>query len=104
VTPLVGAVCAGGQTGRAILAELSRRGIRARGLVHSTRSAQCATEAGADETALLQLADQSSWAPAIEGLDTLVFLAPPFAAEEERFAANALVASPGCRTTCANRP
>ncbi|HEX4250721.1 MAG TPA: hypothetical protein VH008_22840 [Pseudonocardia sp.] len=63
-----------------------------------------ATEAGADETALLQLADQSCWAPAIEGLDTLVFLAPPFAAEEERFAANALVASPGGRTTCANRP
>jgi uncharacterized protein YbjT (DUF2867 family) len=93
MTRLVGVIGGGGQTGRYVVADLARRGIRTRGLVRSERSADTASHAGAAETATIDLADEASLTPAVAGLDTLVFIAPPFDANEESYAANALSAA-----------
>jgi len=93
VTPLVGVTTASGQTGRYLVREFARRGIRVRGLVRSMRAADAAREAGAFETAQADLADRESLAAALAGLDLLVFIAPPFDAREDAHAADALAAA-----------
>ena len=65
VTPFVGVTTASGQTGRYLVREFARRGIRVRGLVRSTRAADAAREAGAFETAQADLADRESMAAAL---------------------------------------
>lgn len=93
MTPSVGVIAAGGQTGRYMVRALADRGLQTRGLVRSVRSAEAARQTGASETVHIELADEASIAKAIAGLDTLVFIAPPFDAQEETYAANALAAS-----------
>jgi NAD(P)H dehydrogenase (quinone) len=93
VTPFVGVTTASGQTGRYLIREFARRGIRVRGLVRSTRAADAAREAGAFETAQADLADRESMAAALAGLDLLVFIAPPFDGREDAHAADALAAA-----------
>ncbi|GAB3420244.1 SDR family oxidoreductase [Flindersiella endophytica] len=91
--PFAGVTAAGGQTGRSVVRELARRGIRVRGLVHSAKSAEAARQAGAAEAVSVELGDRASVAAAISGLDTLVFIAPPFEAREEAYVAGALGAA-----------
>jgi NAD(P)H dehydrogenase (quinone) len=95
VTPFVGVTTASGQTGRYLVREFARRGIRVRGLVRSTRAADAAREAGAFETAQADLADRESVAAALAGLDLLVFIAPPFDGREDAHAADALAVAGG---------
>jgi NAD(P)H dehydrogenase (quinone) len=88
--PFAGVTAAGGQTGRYVVRELARRGIHVRGLVHSQRSAEAARSAGATETIEADLGDLTS---TLGGLDTLVFIAPPFDTREEACVAGALAAA-----------
>jgi uncharacterized protein YbjT (DUF2867 family) len=89
----VGVTAAGGQTGRYVVRELARRGLRTRGLVHSAGSDEAALKAGASDTARIDLDDPASLTPALRDLTTLVFIAPPFDASEESHAAHALKAA-----------
>ncbi len=93
MTSTVGVIAAGGRTGRSIVRALADRGLQTRGLVRSARSAEAARQNGASETAHIELADSTSIAKAIAGLDALVFIAPPFDAQEETYAAHALAAA-----------
>jgi uncharacterized protein YbjT (DUF2867 family) len=93
VPPFVGVTTASGQTGRYLVREFARRGIRVRGLVRSSLAVDAAREAGAFETAPADLADRKSMAAAVAGLDLLVFIAPPFDGREDAHAADALAAA-----------
>jgi uncharacterized protein YbjT (DUF2867 family) len=93
MTQQVAVIGAGGHTGRHVVADLARRGIRARGLVHSERSAEIAREAGAADVVSIDLDEPDSLRAAVTGCDTLVFIAPPFDAGEEAHAAAALRAA-----------
>src|SRR5882757_4906164 len=88
-----GVIGAGGRTGQAIVAALAGRGGQVRGLVGSDRSAKQARQIGAHETATFDLTDDQTWEPALKGLDTLVFVAPPFDPLEEATAARTFSAA-----------
>jgi NAD(P)H dehydrogenase (quinone) len=92
-SPSVGVVGAGGRTGRRIVAALARHGLGARGLSRSLASLDVAQDAGATEVSQVDLADPESLNKGIRGLDTLVFIAPPFSDDEQLYAANALAAA-----------
>ncbi len=89
----VGVVGASGQTGRRIVTALARHGLRARGLTRSLDSLEVAREAGATDAAQIDLADRKSLGNAVQGLDALIFVAPPFSDAEELYAANMLTAA-----------
>ena len=93
MTQQVAVLGAGGHTGRHVVADLARRGIRARGLVHSERSAEIARRAGAADVVTIDLDEPDSLRAGVTGCDTLVFIAPPFDAGEEAHAAQALSAA-----------
>ncbi len=93
MTQQVAVIGAGGHTGRHVVADLARRGVQARGLVHSERSAKIAREAGAVDVVSIDLDEPDSLRAAVTGCDTLVFIAPPFDAGEETHAAEALRAA-----------
>ena len=86
----VGVFGGSSQTGRHVIGDLARRGIRARGLVRSEGSAEVARQAGANDTALIDLDDRNSLAAALTDCDTVVFIAPPFDAAEEAHVVEAL--------------
>jgi uncharacterized protein YbjT (DUF2867 family) len=66
---------AAGKTGRAIVAALSRRGVRTRALVHRPEQAAAGIP-GAAESVAVDLADADAVALAVDGCDALYLIAP----------------------------
>ena len=73
---------ANGMTGRAVLAELNRRGVRVRAMASREASAVTLREAGAHEIAVARFDDARALTAAMQGIDT-VFHVPPRMKPEE---------------------
>lgn len=72
-----------GPTSSIVLAELARRGIDVRGVIHSEEKADAARANGADETVVADLTDPSALASAMEGVDGVFATIPAFPPDEE---------------------
>lgn len=66
---------AAGKTGRAVVAALSRRGVRTRALVHREEQAQQGVP-GAAESVAADLDDAAALAAALEGVEAVYLIAP----------------------------
>lgn len=72
---LVAVTGAAGKTGRAVVAALSRRGVRTRALVHRAEQAAAGVP-GAAESIAVDLSDVDGLAAALDGADALYLIAP----------------------------
>lgn len=72
-----------GPTSSLVVAELKRRGIDVRGVVHREEKTEEARANGADETVVADLADSSSLAAAMDGVDGVFATIPAFPPDEE---------------------
>jgi uncharacterized protein YbjT (DUF2867 family) len=72
---LVAVTGAAGKTGRAVVAALSRRGVRTRALVHRPEQVEAGVP-GAAETVAAEMTDTAALAAALDGADALYLIAP----------------------------
>ena len=93
VTPFVGVTTASGQTGRYLVREFARRGMRG-GAWCAARAADAAREAGASRRRR-PTSPTGIHGGRARGLDLLVFIAPPFDGREDAHAADALAVAGG---------
>lgn len=81
-TPTVLAVGAAGQFAGLVVPELARRGARVRGLVRDAGQGDTVREHGAAEVAVGDLRDRASLDAALEGADSVFYIAPAFIDDE----------------------
>ncbi|KQX23379.1 SDR family oxidoreductase [Sphingomonas sp. Root720] len=94
----VAVIGAAGQTGRAAIAELQRRGgIPVRALIR--RREQAGLFAEAVDCRVADLDDRASLSDALRGVGALLYIPPVFESREEAFGANVIAAAEasGCR-------
>jgi len=82
---------AAGKTGRAVVAALSRRGVRTRALVHRDEQAATGVPGAADSVAV-DLADADAVAEAVDGCDALYLIAPNMHDDEPGLAGSVIQA------------
>jgi uncharacterized protein YbjT (DUF2867 family) len=82
---LVAVTGAAGKTGRAVVAALSRRGVRTRALVHRAEQAAVGIP-GAAESVAVDLTDAQALAAAVDGCDALYLIAPNMHPDEPSLA------------------
>lgn len=79
---LVLAVGASGQFAGLVVPELARRGARVRGLIHHEKEREAALRNGAVEVAIGDLTDRASIEAALDGVDSVFYIAPAFMENE----------------------
>ncbi|MEO7125638.1 MAG: NAD(P)H-binding protein [Nakamurella sp.] len=88
---LVAVTGAAGKTGRAVVAALSRRGVRTRALVHRAEQAQQGVP-GAAESVAADLGDADALATALDGVDAVYLIAPNMHPDEPGLARSVIQA------------
>ena len=81
-TPTVLAVGAAGPSAGLVVPELAKRGARVRGLIRDARQENAVRERGATEVAVGDLTDRTSLDAALEGVDSVFYIAPAFMPDE----------------------
>jgi NAD(P)H dehydrogenase (quinone) len=89
---LVAVTGAAGKTGRAVIAALSRRGVRTRALVHREEQARHGVP-GAAESVAVEMADAPALTAALDGVDALYLIAPNMHPDEPGLAGSVIKAS-----------
>lgn len=77
-TPMVLAVGAAGRSAGLVVTELAKRGARVRGLVRNAGQGEAVRGRGAEEVAVGDLRDRGSLDAALEGVDSVFYIAPAF--------------------------
>src|ERR1043166_1787868 len=90
---IIAVIGATGQSGIPLLNALQSTPARVRAVVHSRLGAERAAKAGADETVQAELADPASITAALEGVEHVYMIPPPFDPDEQSFAITALRAA-----------
>jgi len=85
--------CAGGRTGRAVVAALSRAGQRVRTLARGDGAATALAALGAAETATGDLADAAAVTRAMEGCAAVYYIAPNMDPRERALGDNVIAAA-----------
>jgi uncharacterized protein YbjT (DUF2867 family) len=85
--------CAGGRTGKAIVAGLSAAGDLVRGMVKRPESAAALYDAGVTQIATGDLAIADDVARAIEGVDAVYYIAPNMTPDERAMGDNVVAAA-----------
>lgn len=80
--PKILAVGASGKFAGLVVPELAKRGASVRGLVRDLRQGEAARERGAAEVAVGDLRDRASLDKALEGVDSVFYIAPAFLPSE----------------------
>jgi uncharacterized protein YbjT (DUF2867 family) len=88
---LVAVTGAAGKTGRAVIAALSRRGVRTRALVHREEQARHGVP-GAAESVAVDMADAPALTAALDGVDALYLIAPNMHPDEPGLAGSVIKA------------
>lgn len=81
-TPTVLAVGAAGPSAGLVVPELAKRGARVRGLVRDPDQGDAVRKNGAAEVSVGDLTDRGSLDTALEGVDSVFYIAPAFIADE----------------------
>lgn len=83
----------GGITGDTVLSVLGERGIGVRALVHRDERREAALALGAESVAVADYDDESAFGRAMDGADSVFFVAPSYREGEPRWVAAALRAA-----------
>jgi uncharacterized protein YbjT (DUF2867 family) len=91
--PRLGIIGAAGQTGRAVLAALARRGAPATAFVHRLSQTDDVRASGATEVATIELANAEELPSALAGYDALYVIPPVFHPAEDALVAHVVRAA-----------
>jgi uncharacterized protein YbjT (DUF2867 family) len=91
--PKILAVGAAGASAGMVVPELAKRGAYVRGLIHDPRQTVAVRNQGAAEIAVGDLSDRGSMDAALEGMDSMFYIAPAFMPNEAEIGVNAVAAA-----------
>jgi uncharacterized protein YbjT (DUF2867 family) len=91
--PKILAVGAAGAFAGMVVPELAKRGAHVRGLIHDPRQTVAVRNQGAAEIAVGDLSDRGSMDAALEGMDSMFYIAPAFMPNEAEIGVNAVAAA-----------
>jgi len=91
--PKILAVGAAGASAGMVIPELARRGAYLRGLVHDPKQTVAVRNQGAAEVAVGDLSDPGSMDAALEGIDSMFYIAPAFIPNEAEIGVSVVAAA-----------
>ena len=81
-TPTILAIGAAGKSAGLVVSEIAKRGAKVRGLIRDAKQEDAVRERGAAEVAVGDLRDRTSLEAALEGVDSVFYIAPAFIPDE----------------------
>jgi uncharacterized protein YbjT (DUF2867 family) len=91
--PKILAVGAAGPSAGMVVPELVKRGAHVRGLIHDPKQAGAVRNQGAAEVAVGDLSDRRSMEAALEGMDSMFYIAPAFILDEAEIGVGVVAAA-----------
>lgn len=91
--PKILAVGAAGASAGMVIPELAKRGAHVRGLIRDPKQTAAVRNLGAAETAVGDLSDRRSMDAALEGMDSMFYIAPAFMPDEAEIGVSVVAAA-----------